>query len=1037
MSAEKQIMAWSGALASAIASCAFTVSAEATKTKIYVEADAHVYSRYNAQPYGLTGMLYVGDWESVNKYSYTYVKFDLCNYVDVKINSAKLYLYCIGKYDGNLPTDSFECTYDDWLESTITWGSKPAWGTNSLSSATINAVNTWFNWDVTTAAQNCQTEDDGHITIMVKPSFNAIGDWCNFASYENSEGQTTDPYVEIDWQPKAQWDPVDWDLIIPTFNEFDLRDPQDAIDLGQWANQGPANSDTTIDCVYDLDDFLYFSDGAATTVYWYHRGGGYMGSYADESDGLQNVRGIHRYCGLFGIACGAYQADGPAGGRGAGGRVALFDGPHSFVGNLIEDDSDPYDFHVLPGGRVLLSDTTAGAGNVRLYESDHQTFNVLFYTEQPRQLAPMSSTGHYLVVSQGDGLVIEFDLEGNIHNTWPFPNGSGVFELGNGRLLLTNDEGTWSMNPADPGDLVQLAVGPGRFINATPTNSVACCFADGMCEDLMEDDCVAMGGVWQGYGTKCATFQCPEGPDEYVDWSQGISGVHYSDAQWGDLDNDGDLDLAICGVDNSDQIVTRIYENQAGSMVFAQDLAGVNNTGSGCLAWGDYDGDGDLDLAIAGMGEVERITRVYRNDAGYLTWDTDQVLTPVNTASLAWGDYDNDGDLDLVVTGNDGTNRVAIAYRNDPLGMLTPDPAQSLTGVVGGSVDFGDYDGDGDLDLVMTGYDGTVRRTIFYENDPVGTLTDDGDHGLPGANLSDTAWGDYDNDGDLDLAWVGETAAGGPRYARVYENDGAGNFSVFAELMNVYRSSCAWGDYDNDGDLDVAFSGYTGTSLQTYMFENTGGGFTQSFWFPDRYEGSLSFADVDQDYDLDFLVTGYDWYNAYADLYEKRGGYLNTPPDPPVILNAEPDEDGLHLYWYGASDFETPADGLYYCLRIGTGPGAHDVMSGTYGSPLIGNVHQAAELVLDLPPGEYYWSVQAIDSGLLASPWSEEMFSEIEVEVDCPADVNQDLVVNIDDLFAILGAWGPCDDCPEDVNDDGVVDIDDIFDVLAQWGPCP
>ena len=49
------------------------------------------------------------------------------------------------------------------------------------------------------------------------------------------------------------------------------------------------------------------------------------------------------------------------------------------------------------------------------------------------------------------------------------------------------------------------------------------------------------------------------------------------------------------------------------------------------------------------------------------------------------------------------------------------------------------------------------------------------------------------------------------------------------------------------------------------------------------------------------------------------------------------------------------------------------------------------------------------------------------------ADVNDDGVVNIDDVFAVLGAWGDCPGCPEDVNEDGVVDIDDLFEVLANW----
>lgn len=55
----------------------------------------------------------------------------------------------------------------------------------------------------------------------------------------------------------------------------------------------------------------------------------------------------------------------------------------------------------------------------------------------------------------------------------------------------------------------------------------------------------------------------------------------------------------------------------------------------------------------------------------------------------------------------------------------------------------------------------------------------------------------------------------------------------------------------------------------------------------------------------------------------------------------------------------------------------------------------------------------------------------------CPADVNGDDEVNIDDVFSVLQVWGTCDDCPEDINQDGMVDIDDVFEVLANWGPCP
>ncbi|UCD74427.1 MAG: hypothetical protein JSV91_11625 [Phycisphaerales bacterium] len=78
-----------------------------------------------------------------------------------------------------------------------------------------------------------------------------------------------------------------------------------------------------------------------------------------------------------------------------------------------------------------------------------------------------------------------------------------------------------------------------------------------------------------------------------------------------------------------------------------------------------------------------------------------------------------------------------------------------------------------------------------------------------------------------------------------------------------------------------------------------------------------------------------------------------------------------------------------------------------------------------------------VDSEDIANQTSEDVNNNgVPDECECPADVNSDAKVNIDDVFAVLGAWGPCDDCPEDVNADGAVDIDDISAVLDGWGPC-
>ena len=535
--------------------------------------------------------------------------------------------------------------------------------------------------------------------------------------------------------------------------------------------------------------------------------------------------------------------------------------------------------------------------------------------------------------------------------------------------------------------------------------------------------------------------------DSFTVMSQpNLVGVWKSDSAWGDFDGDGDLDLVIAGVTAAGTRVTKTYENHCGALVLRQDLVGVESESSGNLAWGDYDGDGDLDLALAGTSDSGPLARIYENDgAGNLTWDSTQVLTGVHYASVAWGDYDLDGDLDLFIQGYDGTQNRAILYENQPLGPgapgLTPDASQSLTALRAGSADWGDFDGDGDLDLLLTGHDGSNYRTIFYKNHPVGTLTDTGNHGLPGVALSDAALGDMDGDGDLDLAITGED--GTNRHAHVYRNDGAGNLTqVGGDLMTIYRSSCAWGDYDNDGDLDVAFCGYDGGWAYGYIFRNTGSGFTSVYDLAQVREGSLNWVDVDGDGKLDLFLTGGDFNNnKYARVYQKTGGIPNTTPTAPSLLTSD-QCSGLSLDWSGMIDPETGSPGLYYAVRVGTTSGAEDVMSGTYSTPLMGNAGQGATYWLGLPAHQYFWSVQTIDSGFEASPWAPEQVAWCKGDVNCDGcvgfgDINP-FVLLLSNPAAYQAAYPNCPLANGDINCDGTVDFGDInpFVAILAGGVC-
>lgn len=495
-----------------------------------------------------------------------------------------------------------------------------------------------------------------------------------------------------------------------------------------------------------------------------------------------------------------------------------------------------------------------------------------------------------------------------------------------------------------------------------------------------------------------------EGPPNGFANGPIFTGLDRSDSQWGDLDNDGDMDLVLSGRTASDTLTTT-YENDSGSFsVLANSLPGVVSEGSGNLALGDYDNDGDLDLAISGQakGSLGRITRIYENDGdGGFTWDTAQVLTGVHYSSLAWGDVDNDGDLDLLVQGLDALNNtIATLYVNDG-GTLTADLGTSLTGLRAGSVDWGDFDRDGDLDLIRTGVDAaSISTTIYSVNDPPGTLTENGAHGLPGVYLSDIAAGDFNRDGNLDLALTGvNNTPTTTNMARIYFNDGAGVFTPHGgNILSIYRSSCAWGDFDNDGRLDVAFCGYNGSSWFTYIYrclESYGFSFYASV--SGVCEGALNWVDYDDDADLDLFISGIG-NTRVSKLCRNDGGVANTPPAPPSMLVAfesfptPPSPGTLHITWSGASDAETTLPGLYYCVRVGTDRdfqnATDDVFSGVYGTPLMGNAGQRTSMELSIPnpSGPYYIQVKTIDSGLMASEWTNVFCTWNEAEVDFVID---------------------------------------------------
>ncbi len=475
-----------------------------------------------------------------------------------------------------------------------------------------------------------------------------------------------------------------------------------------------------------------------------------------------------------------------------------------------------------------------------------------------------------------------------------------------------------------------------------------------------------------------------------------MTGLGGGSIAWGDYNNDGYLDILSTGQKVGGEAASLIYKNNGDNTFTEQVSMNIPGVYYSSCAWGDFNNDDLLDFVLTGYNQaLGPISRIYKNNGNSsFTWMETISLTGVFYSSASWADYDNDGDLDLLIAGqNLSIGLITTIYRNDGNNTFTEQTGLLLKPVYKGSVAWGDYNNDGLLDILITGLDGVTasarNNSSLYKNNGNGSFTEQTGIEITDVGLSSVAWGDYDNDGNLDILLTGSTGYQ-PDYkpvTKVYHNNGDNSFTELtgSSIIGISMSSAEWGDYNNDGHLDILLTGFSESTLEFSIYLNNGNnGFNEltALNIPGAYYCNTSSADYDSDGDLDILFTGNT--GTYTSRIYRNNLYMmageikpNTRPEAPVNLESEINPGSLRLKWTGVETDETWYVNMSYNIRAKRTNeekwkvAPHSSGGGFRSLNALGNSQLNRTFTINNPEsGTYLWQVQAVDQSYSGSNWS-------------------------------------------------------------------
>jgi len=539
--------------------------------------------------------------------------------------------------------------------------------------------------------------------------------------------------------------------------------------------------------------------------------------------------------------------------------------------------------------------------------------------------------------------------------------------------------------------------------------------------------------------------------EQDCNWTDLATGTHLVDhvtgVSWGDVDGDGDDDLVIATEDGGP---TYMFLNDgAGGFVQHSDpwLDAFHDVKS--LSLGDFDNDGDLDLLSIGFSE--RCYLLENQDMTFVEINIELMLSLGNAANTpgrisarggAWVDYDADGLLDIYLSTNAlansvGGDKLLRNYGNGIFANVSPDVFTEPD--IGRGLVWSDFDNDGDVDLYAAAGTGCP---CYWNEVPDGVSPGEQDWYQRASNNM------YSNEGGV---FTDETNG------------------VTIDIDNA-RGVTA-GDYDNDGDIDIficnlevtgqegsnpeSFGGFN-KLLKNLLIDNGVLNPMNAFLFEDVTPEALrpvggqracGWLDADNDGDLDLLLVPYDG-TATTILFENINNGESFVPMCEEVFG-DPLYDTFNGQGCAFSDFDKDGDVDIFITFKHHEDGQfnrflrNDLANGNhwFEIKLVGTQSNiggiGARVKLTYTDSNDTELEQIRDVRTGTSYWSQNsLVQHFGLGGGCPTDIDGNGQTDVTDLLVIIGEWGQSDSAA-DINGDGIVDVLDLLAVIDVWGPCP